>query len=173
MPKQTLETIEERVEQLTATVQQLETETAALKARVKMFTPTEWAEREHMRKVERERKETQERNGDAGQAWAEDNGYPELQGSVKQIRWASAIRHQLVEKFRKEQPCVAAEVEESLREKTRAIWWISRAPRSEQETATELLSRHTINENTWSGERTGCPGVVIPGTARDTPSWVN
>jgi hypothetical protein len=164
--KSTTVTPEQRIERL-------EAENAELKQKVRTFTPSEWAAKEADRRIERQRNDKRNQAAEEGLSWAQANNYPDLQGSVKQVRWAQTIRHTLVEKFRKEQPGVAAEVEDSLREKKLAVWWISRSPRSGQETATELLSRHTINENIWSGERTACPGVVIPGTARDTPSWVN
>jgi hypothetical protein len=189
MPRKS-ETIEQRMQRLTVTVQQLEEENADLRERVRIFTPTEWKAKDRAREMERLRKETNGRRAEEGVSWSQDNHFPALVGSQKQIQWAYSIRRQLVELFRKEQPSVAAQVEEvSLREKIESIWWIARVPHFGRETATALLSRDAIHDNFWSGERTILPGVVIPNAAvsddadqdvaadpdaaPETQSWIN
>jgi hypothetical protein len=162
MPRKPKDTNAKSVQRLTLQVQQLEAENAALKERVRIFTPTEWAAKEYERKLERDRKDAHARNAAVALSWSEDNDYPDLLGSDKQVKWALAIRRELVEMFRRERPNIAVQVEADLREKIQAIWWIARTPRSGRETAGELLGKDAIHNNTWTEKITTLPGVAIP-----------
>jgi hypothetical protein len=174
MHRKRSETDQDYLVRLEAAVLQLEAEAKALRTKTRLFTPTEWTARERQHTLNQVRNDARRQRADAGQEWSAANGYPDLQGSLKQVRWAVAIRQQLVTQFRQEQPVIAGQIELALKEKTDAVWWVVRAPRTGSAfSATKLLTEDAVNDNLWSGEKTLCPGVAIPVAPTAMSTWVN
>jgi hypothetical protein len=106
-------------------VQELQAVIIRQQQQIDLLSPAEWSEIQnrsaHRAAAARKAAEAAE----AGRTWSEENQYPDLTGSAKQVSWAISLRREIIEEVRAIGDMIfAREAEQVLRTVTDAHEWI-------------------------------------------------